>query len=127
MKLEGKISILVNCEYTSIEIMDSKSHMTFVKVRLTPEQLSSALSRLAYTPCELEVNELERVGKKQEYRTFEFEINGKDQTSLEAACNEAMFQQGLHEWHSDHYYKSQDTFFDKDGKKYARVTIRRWL
>lgn len=62
MKLtNGKISLLVGQDYTTIELYDSVSCSTFVKVVLTNEQLASALSRLAHTPCkEVEVNGLEK-------------------------------------------------------------------
>ena len=30
-------------------------------------------------------------------------------------------------WIADAYFGSQNSFFKKDGKQYARATIRRWL
>ena len=51
MKINGKITILINQEYTRIELRDDDASTTFVEIKLTPEQLSMALSRLAFTPC----------------------------------------------------------------------------
>lgn len=41
--------------------------------------------------------------------------------------SESFFAQGMHEWVSDNYFQSQDSFFSKDGKNYARAVIRRWV
>lgn len=127
MKIDGKISIRVECDYTSIEVRDDNACTTFLEVILTPLQLSSALSRLSNTECSLELNGLDRVGKKHENKTFEFPIKYSDsQSDLELACNEALFEKAMFEWIPDHYYRSQNTFFRKGDEKWARVIIRRW-
>lgn len=114
MELKGKISILINREYTDIEIEDDLTNVTFVKIRLTPEQLSAALSRLACVDCKLDVRGLDKVGKKHECKTFEFEITySKTKEDLVLACNEALFAQGIHEWVSDNYFQSRSSFFLK--------------
>lgn len=128
MKLEGQISIRIEREYTSIEVRDDNACVTFLEVRLTPEQLSSALSRIANTDCSIELQGLEKIGKKHENKTFEFPVKYSDeQSDLELACNESLFEQGLYEWKSDQYYRSQNSFFKKGNEKWARVTIRRWI
>lgn len=134
MKIEkGQITILVNREFTEITLHDDKASTDFARVRLTPEQLCSALSRLSQTDCEIEVFSLDRVGKKHENQTFEFEIPRKlseynrDNEELKKVCEKAMQNSGLTEWKSDHYYGSQNSFFAKDGKNFARVTIRRYV
>ena len=128
MKLEGRISILINRDGTTIEIEDEKANTRFVRITLTPEQLSAALSRQMAVECELEVKGLSRVGKVHENKSFEFEIP-KD---LASSRNE----QNLHEiaqslltdgWVADRYFSSQNSFFQKDGVRYARCTIRRWI
>jgi len=124
MKINGTISILINSDYTTIEIEDKDANTTFVKVRLTPEQLSMALSRLSYTPCEMEVHKLERVGKRHEHKSHEFEIpndvkNNELHNLALLSCENG--------WTPDNYFGSQNSFFTKDGKKYARCTIRRWV
>jgi hypothetical protein len=128
MELKGKISILINREYTDIEIEDDLANVTFLKVRLTPEQLSMVLSRLACVDCKLDVHGLEKVGKRHECKTFEFEITySKSKQDLVLACNEALFLQGMHGWVSDNHFNSQNSFFKKDGRDWARCTIRRWV
>lgn len=133
MKLkEGKISIFINMEFTEIEILDDNAAITFVKVKLTPEQLSSALGRLGRTDCQIEVISLDKVGKTHENKNFEFEIpkelyGTKNIKELELFCEGALYKSGMADWQSDAYYQSQNSFFNKDGKSFARVIIRRWV
>ena len=75
MKLENaKIDIFINSEYTTINLHDSNSNCRFVSIKLTPEQLSSALSRTPMTDCEIEVIGLDIIGKKMEHKIHKFEI-----------------------------------------------------
>jgi len=128
MKVEGRISILINRENTTIEIQDEKANARFVTVTLTPEQLSAALSRQMAVECELVVKGLEKVGKKHENKYFEFEIDenirsSKYENELHKIA-ESLLTDG---WVADRYFSSQNSFFKKDGKQYARCIIRRWI
>lgn len=133
MNLEdGSITILINQDYATIEIRDDNACTTFVKVTLTPEQLSCALSRLSKTECKVEVFGLDRVGKKHEHKSFEFEVSEevlKGKGNMAYNCAIAMNAQGLIDegWISDNYYGSQNSYFTKDGKKFARTIIRRYV
>lgn len=131
MKLiNAKITILINQAYTEIQLHDDASAMTIATVRLTPVELSSALSRLSHTPCQMEITDTpERIGKKMEHKTMEFEVPSKgsfpidDKEKLIELAEKAT-PKG---WHSDNYFGSQSSFFSKGDKHYARVTIRRWV
>jgi len=136
MKLDkANITILVGSESTTISFQCAKSNITFAEATLTPQQLSSALSRLSNTECEIDVKGLNKVNKTMEHKKFEFKLpdgvskwNNTEKVELKDVCNTAMIEQGISdEWISDHYYNSQDTYFNKDGKPYARTTIRRWV
>jgi len=128
MKLKGKISMFIGVEETTIRIQDENSNIEFVEITLTPAQLSSALSRLAYTPCNIEVRGLDRVGKKHENKEFEFEISEKlsreRKTEQLREIAQSMLTDG---WIAEGYFNSQNSFFTKDGVSYARCTIRRWV
>lgn len=135
MKLKkASISILVNSEYTTIEITDETASRMFVRVTLTPEQLSKALSRLMSTPCEAEVmeNALPVLNMKLEVKKLEFEIPKKlwrehrNETS-EKLLAEIAHQKAPKGWTPDIRFSSQDSFFIKGEKNYARCTIRRWV
>ena len=130
MKINGKITFLVGTEYTTIDIIDDDASTTFVKVKLTPEQLSSALSRLCYTDCEVEVNNLHKVGKKMEHKSFEMKIPvGIQSTNINEV--RLIFQNEVDKlnegWISDGRFASQNSFFKKNDEYWARETIRRWI
>ena len=124
---DPKISILIGQESTTIEIYDSPSCTTFVRVKLTPDQLSSALSRLSHSPCECVVANLDRLGKTHEVTKFEFEMSETDCRTREKIAKETAERLCPEGWKSDGYFSSQDSFFTKDGKNMARATIRRWI
>jgi hypothetical protein len=131
MKLEGKISILINREYTTIEIEDEQANVRFATIKLTPKQLSACLSRQTSVLCELEVRGLDKIGKKHENQKFEFEIPSqvKYDRYKDGGTNRLwIYAQSLLKdgWLAENYFGSQDSFFERDGKKMARVTIRRW-
>jgi len=132
MKLKNaKISILIGQNSTTIELYDADSSTTFAEITLTPEQLSSALSRLSQTPCECKLHGLDRIGKKMEHKPFEFEVGelnwiGREEKAYQL-CLVEMKNQGLTEWKADSYFGSKTSFFEKEGKKFARATIRRWV
>lgn len=129
MEIQGKISILINREYTDIEVRDDKANITFAKIRLTQEELSMALSRQMYTPCTIEIRGLDLVGKKHEVSSFEFELpdwyKRRDSQDVELKKYvDSFLNDG---WVSDNYFGSQNSFFEKSGKKMCRTTIRRWV
>lgn len=74
MKIKGKITLLINRESTTIELEDDLACTVFAVIKLTPIQLNCALSRQGYVDCEIEVKGLDKLGKKHENKTFEFEI-----------------------------------------------------
>lgn len=129
---KASITFLVDRDNrTSIDIHDDEANINFVRIELTNDQLVSALSRLGNTPCErVEVVGLNKVGKKMEHKILEFEIPDRyigkwktDQSLLERLANNACSKG----WKPDHYYNSQETFFNKNGKNYCKVTIRRYV
>jgi len=131
MKINGKITFLVNSDFTTIELIDDDASVTFAKVKLTPEQLSSALSRLSHTDCDIELVGLNKVGKKMEHKQFEFELprNGmssKDSDELFGIAQE-LLDKTNEGWVSDGYFSSYNSFFSVGGKRYARCVVRRWV
>lgn len=132
MKLEkGKITILFNRDGMEINLIDNDSGTQFATVILNQEQTCAALSRQGYVECNIELNGLDRVGKKQEHREFLFEIPDLDyKTKNDFAheiCLSELKKQGMEDWKPDNYYGSQNSFFNKNGKRYARAIIRRWI
>lgn len=128
MEINGDISILINYDHTEIIIRDRKASIEFVTIKLTPEQLSQALSRLVHVECDVEVKELDKVGKKHENKLFVFEITDDEYYRKNNKELGKKAQSQLSDgWIPDYYFNSQNSFFKKDGKHYARCTIRRWV
>lgn len=130
MKIQdGRVTILFDEKGMEIEIVDNASSTTFVTVKLNPQQTVQALGRLGRTTCELEVFGLDRVGKKMVMEPFEFELSDEKLASsqhkeqLSEIANK-LIPEG---WFCDNYYSSQGSFFKKDGKQWARTTIRQWI
>lgn len=127
MKIEGGFSMLINREETTIEIRDKNASITFIRVKLTPEQLSAVLSRQMSVECEVDVYALDKIGKVHENKTMEFEIPESLASSKHANDLQKLAQSELSDgWIAESYFGSQGSFFKKEGKQYARVTIRRW-
>lgn len=128
MKIEGKISIFISATGTIIQIKDNQANAQFVEVFLTPEELSMALGRQAHVPCKIDVYNIEKIGKKHENESFVFEIPPNLTTSRNSDELQKIAQSLLSDgWIADGYFGSQNSFFQKDGKHYARCTIRRWI
>lgn len=127
MKIEAQITILAtydNC--IRITIHDKTSGMRFVNLELTNEQFVNAtMNRLGNTDVmSAEVIGLDRVGKTMEHKPLEFPItNWRDDNEARATV-EKYCPEG---WIPDMGFNNQHTFFEKDGKRYARTTIRRWV
>lgn len=125
----GQISILIGSESTTILIRDKDAATTFVKITLTPEQLSAALSKQFNVECEkMEVFGLTNVGKKHENaeHTFELPAECYDKRDLVKIHEEAI-KTAPEGWKPDNQYGSKTSFLSGGNRKFARVTIRRWI
>lgn len=127
MKLEGRLTLLFDDAGMEITIEDELSSTSFVKARLDAKATCQVLSRLACVNCELDVQGLDHIGKRMEHKSFEFEIphpgysmNKDDICTLALSVCPAG-------WESDLYFGSQNSFFERDGKEFARMRIRRWV
>jgi hypothetical protein len=132
MKINGKITILSSEDGVSIEVYDWDSTNTFCRIFLTPAQFCQAMSRLAHTECKTEVFDLDIVGKKMEHKEniidlgFEYEKVKWGEERIKYAKKTAKEQCPVG-WISDGSFRSQGSFFEKDGKYFARDIIRRWV
>lgn len=129
MKLKGKITFLINRDQSTIQIMDVESGAQFLEIKLTPENLVAILSRQGHIDCDLEVRGLEKLGKKQEISNIEFKIpEGFSEYDVDRKKLGEYAQSLLTDgWIAEWYFNSQNSFFTKDGVKFARCTTRRWI
>ena len=125
-KSNGKITLLVSEDGATIELKDTASTLTFVKIKLTAEQFCKALSRVACTPCKFEVHGIDCIGKEMHMDDLVFEMPEHDfKDRKQVACQEAkrVCPPG---WTPDLYFGSQSSFLKQDGKQFARTKIRKW-
>ncbi len=128
MKLKkGAITILCHRECVIIEVHDQNAHVEFVSIKMTPENFISALGRHGYSPCEISVNALDKVGKTHESKYFEFEIPWNKWDAKSEKVKKIAMEMCPRGWEPDLFFSSQDSFFSKDKKNYARTVIRRWI
>lgn len=129
MIIKGDITILIGAEFSTIEVKDREANTTFLSIELTPEDLSRALSRQAHVKCDLDIRGIDKVGKKHEHSTFEFKLppNYKRRETSDrdlAQHVDCLLSDG---WECDAYFKSQTSFFKKDGEYWGRAIIRRYV
>ena len=129
MKIKGRITILIDRDQTRISIEDDQASIILAEIVIDPMTLNTILSRQAYVPCEVEVGDLSKIGKKHENKEFEFELPkefwdfNRDHKKLAEYAN-TLLEDG---WVADPYFDRQGSFFSKDGKHYAKCVIRRWV
>jgi hypothetical protein len=112
-----------------IEIEDDEAAARFLEIDISLEEFAQAVTGLSIRPCVGVVRGLERVGKKHEHKQFEFEIpsEGKYERDNKEIARKAVEKVCPKGWIPDTSFNSQHTFFEKDGKMFARTTIRRWV
>lgn len=130
-KLKAKMTIMCSTNYENrdieIEVEDAISSCTFLKLRIKPEDFTAMLGRLSNVEVDMEVASLDRVGKKMIMDILEFEmpeyVSWKDK---QKSAREQANKKCPVGWVFDSGFNSQDSFFMKDDKAYARCTIRKW-
>jgi hypothetical protein len=127
--IDPRITMLFSDGGLNIEVHDSTSGTPFLEIQLNQEQACRALSRCGWTECSAEVRGLDRVGLYMEMAPFVFEfddtnIDYKQKKEIAADFAESIAPEG---WKPDRYFGSQGSFFQVDGVKYARTTLRRYV
>lgn len=127
MKIDGRITILVDKDGAKFQIEDSEAGVRFLEFTMKPEDFCAALGRLGCIPCSLEVGNLKRVGKVMEMDKIEFCIPDVDYGERKAIAYKIAKKVSPEGWEPDNYFGAQGSFFYKDGKHWARTHIRRWV
>ncbi len=132
--MKGNITILVDGKGARIEVEDESSGIRFLKINLSAEQFMACLGRLANVECDINLKGIELIGKNRETSKHEFKIPAelynrryKERDYFDKAAQELAQSQLTDGWIADSYFGSQGSFFQKDGERWARVTIRRWV
>ena len=133
MNFEGRITIGRTTsnhgpDTIRVTIEDKDAAVQFAEATLTLEQYALLITGLACVPCEVEAGGLEHVGKKMEHRVHEFPLlTEPSYRDNEAAVKRRAVETCPEGWVPDLYFGVQGSYFVKDGKPWARCTIRRWV
>lgn len=114
-----------NAPKIEIALTDKASEIEFVSATLSLEAMMQAITGKDYVPVDIKVRLL-NVGRKLEVSNLEFEMPADNPCNKAIAADLAELAL-TDDWESDGYFCAQNSFFNKDGKPYARVTIRRWV
>lgn len=119
--------MLVDRDATHISVKDRNSSTTFLEIELTPEQLSTILSRQGNVEVDIEVYDLDKIGKKHHNKKFEFKLpEGYNIYTNKNKIYKLACKLAPKGWEVDNYFGSQDSFFFDDGNDMCKVTIRQW-
>jgi len=110
-----------------ISIRDRDSGERFCEVNIDYKSFTKLITGQSEIDCELNVKNLERVGKKRENDTINFPFDETYSNERNELASEKAKEYTPEGWTCDNYFGSQTSFFRKDGVDYARATIRRWI
>ena len=129
MKIDAKLTMLVGEDGARIEIRDEASSITFVRINVKPDQFMAALGRLCNVDCDVaEVFGLDNLGKKLEVSELVIELpESTDFHSRKQVAKMIAKEKCPDGWVSDGYFSSQNSFFRRGAKEFARTTIRTWV
>ncbi len=117
-------------EYIGIQIFDKNSDTRFVDLQISLHDMMQALTGLGRVNCNMEVRELQNVGKLKQTLLVEFPVDGfRDKASayrqLAITC-----PQGWEFDSSSSLFNSQDSFFKKEqasDQYWARAWVYRYV
>lgn len=128
MELKSKLTILIDEEYTTIEVKDEKSSQRVLSIKVSPLEFQKALARIACCDCDVYYNtkSFDKIGKTLEVKSFSFPLPECNFQNRRDIAKEEVLKICPTGYIPDVSFSSQDSFTEKDGKKYAKTTIRTW-
>jgi hypothetical protein len=116
-------------EYISIQIKDVDAKLKFVELHISYAKFTEALTGRSEVDCEIKVTDLHNVGRIKESKEFIFEMpkgSGMFYDNKDAAKDEAL-RLADKGWTPSLYFGSQNSFYQKFDKYYAKTTQSRWV
>jgi hypothetical protein len=114
-------------EKISITVKDVDAGLEFLEIEIDLDRFAKCITGQPMMDCEMEFSNLVYVGKKREREKIEFKLDeGSDYREKEAAALqvEKHVPEG---WIASTYFGSQDSIFSRDGGRWARTQINRWV
>lgn len=131
MEINGNITMLFNEDGLTIEITDSNACIQFLNIKLDSQKVCQAFGRLANIPCNIQLNGIEKIGKKMEHKQMYFILEDENYDTREKSAYQKALKICKEEnegFIPENYFRSQNSFnFENDKKLYARCTARRWV
>jgi hypothetical protein len=133
LKYKGRISISRPQggrwdDEISITIQDENSLARFLDIKITAKDLMLALTNRADVEMSFDVRALDNVGKHRILKEIEFEIGNIDYSNRQdIAHRQALAECRGTIWIPSSYFGAQNSFFERDGKKYARTDAHAYL
>jgi len=132
MKIPGQITISTRRSpdegKVHIELRDPNAIVRFLALSMDMANFTRALGGLSCCDCEIEVHDLEKVGKIRESKPLEFELATHDFGDKRMAMASAAAADRCPDgWTPNVSFNSQDSFYTRDGKSWARTTMHRWV
>lgn len=129
--MEGKLTISrpsYGCgkEKVSIEVKDNLSKERFLTIEIDYDVFTKVLMGCAELPCDIEVRHLKRVGMRKETKPLEF-IMPDGYSEMKENARKAAAENTPEGWEANTHFGSQNSFFTREGKGWARTTISRWV
>ena len=128
INFNGRLSFYINDDGIWLEIRDATSGTLLIEGRVSEENTLKVLSRMGHVEMsEAWAGSFERINKVMLMHELVFPVPGEgygDGRKEEAKriANE-ICPKG---WVPDNNFSSQNSFFFKDGQRFARTTIRKW-
>jgi len=131
--MKGKITISKtygnydNPRPVRITITDTDANIDFAEINLSLEEIAEALLGLAHVECEITTHDLKNVGKTREMDTLIVKFPEEINYPTKQDAHDFAIQQMPETWELRDSFTSQKSFFEENGKKYARANIIRWV
>ena len=102
--------------FVEITLEDSNASVNFATVQIGFAEFAQALTGRGSTKCEIITTGLDNVGKRMEHKQLEFPVPGATWENQQNIAMEVVAENTPAGWTPDLYFRSQNSFFDRDGQ-----------
>lgn len=128
MKIEGNITVRFEPNGVKIELEDVVANSRLASISIDVPAFMRILSGLSFMPCNIDIPNIDKIGKKHENKEFRFPIDKELASSSHREKLTRLAQSLLSDgWIADDYFGSQDSFSFKDDQWFAKCVIRRYI
>ena len=111
----------------SIQVKDVDAVTRFLEIEIYYDKFAECVTGLSEVECELQFNGIENVGKVRESKNIEFKIGKVGYSDRIDIATNLAHKNCPDGWRPYCYFRSQNSFFTRDGEEWAITTILRWV